>query len=274
MLRFLFPLLFLGIVYAFPSDDGDFDNNIFPQRAFGFKALLDFNNIFTKFNYPSDTSAGKTLYDDHKQSDFESNGKATIILQLEPSKVSEVLDLMARQALFSSSTENELKSLVNGSPCKTIRETVFVRDNGKVVYGLVGVVNFPKIVSLFYVFQEHAFSSTPEVSLELQESNCRMWGFICPYKFTFSQPDQSYEATGDEAEDLHKYLKQRALDQFKNDNTRYVDYLENESFRFRRFLPDDVRQDLDKIEASPDKQPDEVCSQDPLRAERYESIGK
>jgi len=87
-------------------------------------------------------------------------------------------------------------------------------------------------------------------------------------------PEEEFEATDKQNEELLKFFRRTALDTYLEESESFVKLLQRDAKRFDRFLGEDVKQDLQQIQKRPDKSPDKVIPEDLFRAERYESIGK
>jgi len=90
------------------------------KRAFRYRNLILFNEIFSKYNYPTNisTANGQVIYNEHKQPDFVSTGKSSILINYDKQKISQLPTFLRQQGLMSEEDEQSFKILVDGSPLK------------------------------------------------------------------------------------------------------------------------------------------------------------
>jgi len=201
------------------------------KRAFRYRNLLLFKEIFSKYNYPSNISPanGQVIYNEHKQPDFVSTGKSSILINYDKEKIFQLPSLLKQQGLISGEDEKSFKLLVDGSPIKTIRETIFIQSGGDLIYGLVGIVKLTDSISVFTVFQNHRLTSRLKVLLET-EGSCTLWNVICESQFKFKLPeDDDISAAPLYAANLLQFFRKSALDGFNNYSEPHEKYLQEQS---------------------------------------------
>lgn len=271
MLKAFHVTTLVWIAIAVGRSSGDSIDSEFVSRSVNLCVTKTFMESFVRYALPtsSDAADGQKLYNGMKRSDTTENGKAGMIFDVAVDRLLGILKKWRTSEVIPSKEIEAMSDILAERSFKTIREHIDVRDNGDVVYGIIGVVETStsservRKGSVVYAFRKFALKTPARVTYERDSGECKLWQQFCVTKFSVSGMNDN------DSQRMFNYMRFRAVNQFVEESRAYLDYAEREFERYKRFLPSALNDVLKKIEKNPNKSLTELFNEDPFISSKY-----
>jgi len=238
----------------------------FEQRAIRSWSEKQFMDYFVNHNNPTEAMEkdGIAEYNELKDAAFSEVGASWVVLDVPGDAMKKFINMKQQKSLISESERDEQLSLLESSSrFKTIRESVVGLGNAEFVYDLTGLLKLGD--NLFSDFTSSRkfklnLTPTPTISSSL-ESDGKLWGIIRERKWTLWKNE---EEASDFTNSIN-YLRSQSLKDFVEKSAAYSQFLNKNAETYKRFLPNSVVSALKALADNPEKRPDEVLNEDPLK---------